>query len=737
MTIRTCSAKTIPVLWLSVAAAWLAPAAAPPKRAASAGTGGLTALARAWRESPTPARGAALEAFAKAHAAETAGALARLALGITAYEQKDYAAALEHLKGLSARLPQIADYVAYYQAAARVEAATELEDVGRGLAPIHRSAASADTSAAAPSPLAGRAWLLEARALKLSQPAEAVRLLREHYSELPQPEGDINLADCYQAAGDLPHAADFYQRVYFQRISGDAAARATAALLTLKDSLGAAYPQPLPEQMLRRADLLLEARQYPEARTEYETLVGQLVGLERDQARVRLGAADFLRGDTAAASQYLRGLEMAGSEADAERLFYLEECARRLNDEDAMMAAVKRLGNLYPNSPWRLRALVGAANHYLVTNRTEELAPLDKAIWEDFPNQPSAAQSHWRIAFRAYLEDKSDAPDLLREHLEKFPAHATAGAALYFLGRGAEREKALAEASAFYNQLAKALPNTYYAMLARERMTGAEWKTVTPAPQVQEFLAKLRLPTAKPVPLETTAATTVRIERSRLLRTAGLADLADAELRFGARTDGQPSLLAMEMATSADAPYQGLRAMKSLNSNYLDLPLGGAPEKFWKLLFPMPYREELIASANAVDLDPYLVAGLIRQESEFNPEAISRANAYGLTQVRPVTGREFARRAGVPHFTSRVLFEPSVNLKIGAAIFRSMLDKNNGSLVETLAAYNAGPARAAQWISWGTYREPAEFVESIPFTETRDYVQSVLRNADIYRRLYK
>ncbi len=736
--IRTCSAKIIPVLWLSAAAAaWQAPATTTPNRPASAGNGSLTALARAWRESPTPAHGAALEAFAKAHASEAAGALARLALGVTAYEQKDYAGALEHLKGLSARLPQIADYVAYYQGAARVESATELDFVGRDLALVHRSAASADEKVVARSPLAGRAWILEARALKPGQPAEAVRLLREHYAELPQPEGDINLADCYQAAGDLPRAADFYQRVYYQRISGDAAARATAALLALKDSLGAAYPQPLPEQMLRHADLLLEAHEYPEARTEYETLTGQLVDLERDQARVRLGAADFLRGNTAAACEYLRGLEMAESEADAERLFYLEECTRRLTDEDAMMAALKRLGSRYPHSPWRLRALLGAANRYLVTNRTEELAPLDKAIWEDFPHDPPAAQSHWRIAFRAYLEDKSDAPDLLREHLEKFPAHATAGAALYFLGRGAEREQALAEASAFYNQLAKALPNTYYAMLARERLSGTEWKAVIPAPQVQEFLATLHLPTAKPVPLETSAATTVRIERSRLLRTAGLGDLADAELRFGARTDGQPALLAMEMATSADAPYQGLKAMKSLNSDYLNLPFGGAPEKFWKFLFPMPYREELIASANTVDLDPYLVAGLIRQESEFNPEAISRANAYGLTQVRPVTGREFARRAGVPHFTNRVLFEPSVNLKIGAAIFRSMLDKHNGNLVETLAAYNAGPARAAQWISWSTYREPAEFVESIPFTETRDYVQSVLRNADIYRRLYK
>src|SRR5262249_16661760 len=149
------------------------------------------------------------------------------------------------------------------------------------------------------------------------------------------------------------------------------------------------------------------------------------------------------------------------------------------------------------------------------------------------------------------------------------------------------------------------------------------------------------------------------------------------------------------------------------------------------------YRPELMAAARKAEVDPYLVAGLIRQESEFNPQAVSRANAYGLTQVRPATGREFARRAGVLRFTNAVLFQPAANLKIGAEIFRSMLASHSGRLEETLASYNAGPRRAAEWLSWNTYREPAEFVESIPFTETRDYVQAVLRNADMYRRLYQ
>jgi soluble lytic murein transglycosylase len=193
----------------------------------------------------------------------------------------------------------------------------------------------------------------------------------------------------------------------------------------------------------------------------------------------------------------------------------------------------------------------------------------------------------------------------------------------------------------------------------------------------------------------------------------------------------------MELADSADAPHQALRIMKSWSPDYLNLPVPAAPRKFWELLFPLPYRTDLVRDAKDRDLDPYLLAGLIRQESEFNPQAVSRAKAYGLTQIRPATGRQFARKAGVPKFTTRVLSQPAANLKIGTSILRSMLDQQGGKLEQTLAAYNAGPERVVQWMSWNTYREPAEFVESIPFTETRDYVQAVLRNAEMYRRLYQ
>src|SRR5207248_5756426 len=124
-----------------------------------------------------------------------------------------------------------------------------------------------------------------------------------------------------------------------------------------------------------------------------------------------------------------------------------------------------------------------------------------------------------------------------------------------------------------------------------------------------------------------------------------------------------------------------------------------------------------------------MVAGLIRQESEFNPHAISRAKAYGLTQIVPSTGRQLARSAGVRKFNSKMLFQPAISLRLGTYYLRSILDQSGGKWEETLAAYNAGKSHVQEWLTWANYQEPAEFVETIPFTETRDYVQSVVRNA--------
>ena len=233
-----------------------------------------------------------------------------------------------------------------------------------------------------------------------------------------------------------------------------------------------------------------------------------------------------------------------------------------------------------------------------------------------------------------------------------------------------------------------------------------------------------------------TAATKAHIERARLLTEAGFPDWATLELRFGADTDGQKHLLAIEIARNDDTVAHSLRHMKTLTPEYLAVSLDHAPREFWQFLFPLPYREELEKSARAQSIDPFLVAGLIRQESEFNATVVSHANAYGLMQLIPGTGRLMAAKQGMSGFQTAMLLEPNTSLRLGSTYLRAQIDKWHGNLEQTLAAYNAGPGRVQDWLQAREYREPAEFVESIPFNETREYVQAVLRNAFIYRQLY-
>jgi soluble lytic murein transglycosylase len=136
-------------------------------------------------------------------------------------------------------------------------------------------------------------------------------------------------------------------------------------------------------------------------------------------------------------------------------------------------------------------------------------------------------------------------------------------------------------------------------------------------------------------------------------------------------------------------------------------------------------------------VDPYVVAGLIRQESEFNARVVSHANAYGLTQILPSTGRDLSRRVGMRAFTTAMLFDPAVNLRLGTYYLKILLKSFGGRWEDVLAAYNGGGSRVTKWRRFGEFNEQAEFIETIPFDETRDYVQSVLRNAAVYRRLYE
>jgi soluble lytic murein transglycosylase len=154
-------------------------------------------------------------------------------------------------------------------------------------------------------------------------------------------------------------------------------------------------------------------------------------------------------------------------------------------------------------------------------------------------------------------------------------------------------------------------------------------------------------------------------------------------------------------------------------------------------VYPFPYREIVFAEAEERGVDPFLVAGLIRQESAFWVSARSRADARGLMQVLPSTGRELARTQGPSAFRAdEHLFQAEINIHLGAAFFVDMRRRFGDDLPIILSAYNAGPSRAARWRRYPEAGDWPRFVERIPFVETRGYVKNVTANRAIYAWLY-
>jgi soluble lytic murein transglycosylase len=656
--------------------------------------------------------------------------LADLKAGVTALESQKYAAAIAALEPAVKRLPKISDYPAFFLASAKFESG-DYGAVPKTLDPVFKMTPS--------SPLAARAVLLIARAYVQGGDAKAaVDTLRKNYSTLPQPAGDLAMATTFAASGDPISAVVYFERVYYGYPMSADAAQSDAELNKLRGELGEKYPPAMPNAMLGRAVKLMDAKQYAKARAELESLVPQLGGAEKDVARVRVSVADYNLKDTVRAHSALASLEVSTPEADAERLHYLLLCAQRLKNQDEVNSALERLGRLYPNSKWRLESLIASANHSLIENQMRAYEPIYRACYESFPKDPLAAGCHWKVTWGHYMRRQGDAADMLRAHVRMFPGGEYAAGALYFLGRLAEGARDPASARAYYDEIVREYPNYYYTVVARERIK--EIGSVTPSPKVNEFLRGIDFPQRlRTLNFEANATARVRIERARLLASAGLDDWAVNELRYGAQNEDQPHVLAIELASmtaKTAGPDQAIRYIKRYAGNYLFMPVESAPLEFWKLAFPLPYRVDLERFAKVNGLDPFLVAALIRQESEFNTKAVSRQNARGLTQILPGTGRELSRKLKVKTYATASLFLPAVNIQLGTFYLKSIVDNLGGRWEAALAAYNAGPSRAKAWSSWGEFREPAEFIETVPFSETRNYIQTVLRNADTYRRIY-
>jgi soluble lytic murein transglycosylase len=665
----------------------------------------------------------------------TAG-LRQLAEGFDALEAQRLPQAVYALSSARTTVPALRDYASFFLAQAQYrsrrfgESASAAEEVV-GFQPL--------------SPLAGRAAVLGARAwLELKQPRKALALLaRVAEDSLPNPEALLVRANALEAAGAPLDAVAGFNAVYYLYPQSPDSKEAEDGLERMRSALGSKFPEASPELRFDRAGKLREAGELDRARREYESIASDFgeptSGGVRELARLRIAALPYYDGEATTALSGLKSLGPRAGEIEAERLYYLVQCYRRMERDDEMAAALDALASAAPDSPWRLKALGAGSSRFLVKDDPRQQQVFE-ACAEAFRDAPEAVMCHWRAAWWAYRRRQAGAAQLFRQHLQLYPASEKAGAAVFYLGRLAAKSGDGPAELAWLRFLARRYPNYYYTFAARAELHSLESRRIQPSRQVEDFLASVRFPD-RPLQadLSPDAATSLRIERARSLSRAELDIWAESELRFAARTGTKiwPVVLELaELATRDGAPDRALRQIKSVLPAYLFMPREGAPRRFWQLAFPLPYRSLIVKYSTQAGLDPFLVAALIRQESEFNPKAISASKAVGLMQIMPAVGRELARQVPVRGFRTAQLTSPETNIRLGTYYFRRLLDSCGGKLEDALAAYNAGRSRVISWRGWGPFEDVNEFAETIPFAQTRDYVQIILRNMELYRWLY-
>jgi soluble lytic murein transglycosylase len=569
----------------------------------------------------------------------------------------------------------------------------------------------------------GRAEAAELRADHAGA-ADLYEKLSSRKSSVPE-EVLTRLARAALAAGDRKRAAAAFQRVYYEFPLSEAAATARDALGSLQDFLVRDF-----QRDLGRALILFGAKRYNEARSGFQDLQRQLTGDEREVADLRIAECDyFLKRYAAARDGVQPYLEQASRKAEA-KFFYLS-ALRGLGQQDQAVALTRALVAEFPGSSWAGEALNNLGTHYIVTNQDDLAAQTFKELFDTFPDGPHGERAAWKYGWWAYTTGQyAETARVFEKAAAAFPRSDYRPPYLYWAARAREKMGDRETAQARMRLVYADYMNSYYGRLASRRLSLPRAESAAGA-----IAQPVSLRAAPPPPVPDGLATGTLI---RQLLAAGLYDDALDELRYAQKAWGTSPAIE---ATIAYAYHQkgdlrrAITLMRRAYPQFLAAGGEGLPAEILQVIFPLTYWEAIRQNAALHNLDPYLIAALIAQESTFDAGVRSVANAWGLMQILPSTGRRLAASLGIRRFTTSMLTNGETNIRLGTLYFKRLIQQFGGTYY-ALASYNAGENRVVRWKAERPGMDEDEFIDDIPFPETQNYVKRILGTAEDYRRLY-
>jgi soluble lytic murein transglycosylase len=487
---------------------------------------------------------------------------------------------------------------------------------------------------------------------------------------------------------------------------------------------------------------LYAARRFADAGQAYGDAFAKFPATSTPQNQLRRGIAAYNARKPESVA-ILTAVPSSAPEARAEALSYLAQNFARSRQWDLARTTVEELRRAFPQSAFTTRTLVAVGQMADDAKNSTDAAYFLRAAVSSSPGSAEVAQAQFDLAWSAH-EAKSyqESSRLLTEHLALYADKNTdnRGRAGYWAARDSERAGKLAEARALYQAMQARYDANWYGYLAKQRLDAISRTTPNKSFPADSMVAKAIANLQTVTVAEETAGTDSdsAIVRADELANAGLDEWALKELSHVGENAADSPKLNLAMARIYRYEDDNVRALNTLKKSYPDYSQM-KPEELtraeWDVFYPLAYWEIIVQESRARSLDPFQVAGLIRQETIFSARARSSANAYGLMQVLVPTGRLTAKKYGVDRtITAESLYEPRLNIQLGTAYLRDQIDKF-GRIEYVAAAYNAGPIRAVQWKA-SLPTEIDEWAEAVPFKETRGYIQGVVRNRLQYERLY-
>lgn len=588
---------------------------------------------------------------------------------------------------------------------------------------------------------AREAMLRDAEMLMQDGQAAGVPLLLKDLSEKNDSAALLASAKAYEQASDSTRALAAYRRLYFYAPASAESAEAATAIARLSSTTAASSA----EEASVRADKLYEAKRYADALNAYTDSFTRFATTANAKAQLRRGIAAVNAKRTADAITSLNSLPTSAGEMRAEALYYLAQTYASARQWDQVRATLDEMRRAFPQSPWTPRAFVNVGQIAEDAKNMADASYFFRTAVNTYPNAVEVAQAQFEIAWAAHeAKNYAESSRLLTEHLALYADRNTdnRGRAAYWAARDSERAGKAQEARAIYQGLQARYSANWYGYLAKQRLDTMERNRVAsganfaPDSMVGRAVANLQTVTIAEEALGKDEGE--HITKADQLNNIGADDWALEELGLASEAAPASPRVNLALARIYRTREDNVRALNLLKKSYPDYAQM-KPEELtreeWDVFYPLAYWDIIVQESRARNLDPHQVAGLIRQESVFNPRARSSAKAYGLMQLLVPTGTLVARRYGVDRqITADSLYEPRLNIQLGTGYMRDQLDKY-GRIEYVAAAYNAGPGRVVQWRATLPL-EMDEWAEAIPFKETRGYVQGVVRNTLQYERLY-